>query len=88
MTDALHVDVDVDGPSADVANTSSTFLLFELFRVWMEFTVSTGKRSEHPRGMPLVPMPARLKRAGVGTNGILECKSLSKNGHRTVPTAK
>jgi hypothetical protein len=27
--------------------------------------------------------PARFKRAGVGTNGILECKYLSKNAHRT-----
>jgi hypothetical protein len=26
--------------------------------------------------------PARFKRAGVGTNGILECKFLSKNAHR------
>jgi hypothetical protein len=24
------------------------------FGVWTQFTVSTGKRSEHPRGMPLV----------------------------------
>jgi hypothetical protein len=27
--------------------------------------------------------PGRLKRAGVGTNGILECKCLSKTPHRT-----
>jgi hypothetical protein len=26
---------------------------------------------------------ARFKRAGVGTNDILECKCLSKNAHRT-----
>jgi hypothetical protein len=27
--------------------------------------------------------PARFKRAGMGTNGILECKSLLENAHRT-----
>jgi hypothetical protein len=37
--------------------------------------------------MPLVTRllasTVRLKRAGVGTNGILECKILSENTHRT-----
>jgi hypothetical protein len=34
--------------------------------------------------MPLVArLLACLKRAGVGTNGILECGFLSKNAHRT-----
>jgi hypothetical protein len=27
---------------------------------------------------------ARFKQAGVGTNGILKCKFLTKNAHRTV----
>jgi hypothetical protein len=27
--------------------------------------------------------PARFKRAGVGTNGILECKFMSENAQRT-----
>jgi hypothetical protein len=29
-------------------------------------------------------MLARFKRAGVGTNGILECKFLSENTHRAI----
>ena len=40
-----------------------------------------------PRRMPLVTrihvLQASFKRAGVRTNGILECKLLSKNAHRT-----
>jgi hypothetical protein len=39
------------------------------FSVVTKFTVSTGKRSEPPRGMPLV------------TRSILECKFLSKTAH-------
>jgi hypothetical protein len=54
------------------------------FSVWTEFKVPTGKRSEHPRGMPLVARLLISSGAGVGTNGILECKFLSKNGHLPV----
>jgi hypothetical protein len=53
-----------------------------VFGVGTEFTVPTGKRSEHPRGMPLVTRThARksFKRSkGVKRIGILECKFLSK----------
>jgi hypothetical protein len=28
--------------------------------------------------------PAHFKRAGVGTNGIIECGFLPKNAHRTI----
>jgi hypothetical protein len=54
------------------------------FSVWMQLTVPTGKKSEHPRGMPLITRLQELQAsAGVGTNGILECKCLSKTEHRT-----
>ena len=53
------------------------------FSVATQFTASTGKRSGHPRGMPLVTRLLTSKRTGVGTNDILECKFLSKNAHRT-----
>jgi hypothetical protein len=50
----------------------------DTFSVWTQFTVPTGKRSGHPRGMPLVTRMAELqalKRTCVGSNGgILECK--------------
>jgi hypothetical protein len=52
--------------------------------VWMDFTASTGKRGEHPRGMPLSHAWQRFKRSkGVKHKGILEWKHLSKTG--TVP---
>jgi hypothetical protein len=33
---------------------STLAMLRDTFSIWTQFTVSTGKRSEHPRGMPLV----------------------------------
>jgi hypothetical protein len=47
--------------------------------------LQTGQRSELPRGMTLVThvrLKRTLKRTCVGTNGILECRILSKNAHR------
>jgi hypothetical protein len=46
------------------------------FSVWTtQITVSTDKRSGHPRGS--------FKRTSVGSNGIIECKFLPENAHRT-----
>jgi hypothetical protein len=55
------------------------------FSVWTQFTVPTGIRSEHPtRGMTLATRMAVLQASKrVGHNGILDCKFLSKNAHRT-----
>jgi hypothetical protein len=50
--------------------------------VWAEFIVSTGKRGEHPRGMPLVTRLLASSEHAWETNGILECKFLSENAHR------
>jgi hypothetical protein len=52
------------------------------FRVWTEFTVSTGKRSEHPRGMLSVTRMQELQ--AEQAYGILECKFLPKNARRTI----
>jgi hypothetical protein len=38
-----------------------TYDRLDTFRVWTEFTVPTGKRSEHPRGMPLITRVAALQ---------------------------
>ena len=53
------------------------------FSVWTQFTVPTGKRSGHPRGMHWPHACKSCKRAGVGPNGILECTFLPRNAHRT-----
>jgi hypothetical protein len=42
------------------------------FSVWTQFTVPTGKRSGHPRGMPLVTRMQELQGTCVGSNSILE----------------
>jgi hypothetical protein len=44
--------------------------------------MATVRESGHPRGMFLDHTYADVKPAGVGTNGILECKLMSKSGHR------
>jgi hypothetical protein len=65
----------------------STPFITPAFSVSTQFTVLTGKKSGRQKGMPLVTRIAALKagrkRAGVGTNGTLECKFLSekKNPH-------
>jgi hypothetical protein len=53
------------------------------FSVWTEFAVPTGQRCGCPRGVPLVTrMFASSEQANmrtcVGSNGILECKSVGK----------
>ena len=57
------------------------------FSGWTECMVGMVRGSGQPRRMPLVTrihvLQASFKRAGVRTNGILECKLLSKNAHRT-----
>jgi hypothetical protein len=40
-------------------------------------------RSETPERNVIGHTLDRFKRAGVGTNGILECEFMSKNAHRT-----
>jgi hypothetical protein len=56
--------------------------------VWTELpelTVVTVRGSGHPRGMTLAArIQKRAFRAGVGSNGILESKLLSKHGPHTV----
>jgi hypothetical protein len=49
----------------------------------MELKVSTGKKETQPERNAIGHTLAGLKLAGVGTNGILECKFLSQNEHRT-----
>jgi hypothetical protein len=57
-------------------------------RVWRDLQClnevygGNNKSSGHPRGMLLVSCML-ASRAGVGTNGIVECKILSKNAQRT-----
>jgi hypothetical protein len=53
------------------------------FSVWTEFTVPTDKRSNTRDECHRSHTCKSFKRAGVGTNGILECKFLSKNARRT-----
>jgi hypothetical protein len=47
------------------------------FSIWTEFTVPTGKRSEHPREIALVTRMQELQ-ASRHENGILEWKSCRK----------
>jgi hypothetical protein len=59
-------------------------LLGYTFRVcngWTEFTVSIGKRNEHPRGMALVTRMQELQASRRGSNGILVCNILFKPDH-------
>jgi hypothetical protein len=50
------------------------------FSVWTGFTVPTGERSDHPRGMSLVTRMQSLqcnrfnRSKGVKLNGTLDCK--------------
>jgi hypothetical protein len=41
-----------------------------------------------PERIAIGHKPAYFKRAGVGTNGILECNFLSKSAHRTFRVVK
>jgi hypothetical protein len=41
--------------------------------------VKTGKKGGHLSSTPLFRTHAGVKEAGVGTNGILKCKSLLQN---------
>jgi hypothetical protein len=55
------------------------------FSVWTEFTVPTGKRvdTREECHWPHACKSFKRRNKGVNPNGILECKFLSKNAHRT-----
>jgi hypothetical protein len=53
------------------------------FSVWMQFTVPAGERSATREECHWSHACKSVKRTGVGSNGILECKFLSENADRT-----
>jgi hypothetical protein len=63
---------------------SSHSIKWELFTfsVWVEFMVTPVRKMATERNS-IGGTPADLKRAGVETNGSLECKPLPKTAHRT-----